>query len=414
MSTFRFVHAADLHLGSPLSGLTLKDPEVAAAFAAASRAAFSDLVTHTLDVGAAFIVIAGDLYDGAWRDTSIGLFFNREVARLDRAGIPVFLLKGNHDADSIVTQSISLPDAVRQFSARRAGTFRLDHLKVALHGRSFADRAAQENLALSYPDAAPGWFNIGVLHTSCDGRPPHANYAPCTVQDLRGRGYDYWALGHVHTYEEVCRDPWIVYPGNLQGRNIRECGPKGAVLVEVADGRVTTVEPLIVDKARWSDISVDLSGAEDETAMLERVNAGLEQVVESGGGRLMAVRVHLVGTTRLHTRINADPRHVADEVQAAAHRRHSDIWIERVKITTAAPGRSGGGEQSETLDIEAMLKAIDADDEVRAEALAAIAAVTTRMPAGAMADGHALADDISELLAEARALVVGRARQAQA
>jgi hypothetical protein len=193
-----------------------------------------------------FVVIAGDIYDGEWKDTSIGLFFNREVARLDRTGIRVFVLKGNHDAESVVTRAISLPGNVFQFPTKPK-TVRIEELEVALHGRSFSDRAMTENIVLDYPDPVPGWFNIGVLHTSCEGRPGHANYAPCTVSQLKSLGYQYWALGHVHEYEELGWDPWIVFPGNLQGRSIRECGPKGAVLVDVDDGRVTAVRRLIVD-----------------------------------------------------------------------------------------------------------------------------------------------------------------------
>jgi exonuclease SbcD len=108
---FTFLHAADLHLGSPFIGLTLKDEAVARSFATASREAFSELITRAIEIKVSFVVIAGDVYDGEWRDTSIGLFFNREIARLDRAGIPVFLLKGNHDAESVVTKSILLPDS---------------------------------------------------------------------------------------------------------------------------------------------------------------------------------------------------------------------------------------------------------------------------------------------------------------
>jgi len=239
MTSFRFVHAADLHLGSQFRGLAVNDPEIAERFANAVRSAFSSLVLRAIDEKVDFVVLAGDIYDGDWKDNTIGLFFNREVARLHRADIPVFLLKGNHDAESVVTRSISLPDTVRDFGIRRPTTFQIEHLSVALHGQGFADRAANENLALTYPQPVAGWFNIGVLHTSLTGRPPHANYAPCSVEDLRSRGYDYWALGHVHDYEVVSQAPAIVFPGIIQGRNIREAGPKGAVIVSVEDRRHT-------------------------------------------------------------------------------------------------------------------------------------------------------------------------------
>ena len=159
------------------------------------------------------------------------------MARLGRAGIPVFVIKGNHDAHSVVTRSITLPSNVTVFGVRSAETHVIEHLGVALHGQSFADRQVPENLARDYPAPMPGMFNIGILHTSLTGRPPHADYAPCTLDDLRMRGYDYWALGHVHAFEVISQDPFVVYPGNIQGRNIRETGEKGAVLVSVSDGR---------------------------------------------------------------------------------------------------------------------------------------------------------------------------------
>ena len=235
-----------------------------------------------------FVVIAGDIYDGEWKDTSIGLFFNREIARLDRAGIQVFVLKGNHDAESVVTRAISLPGNVFQFPTKPK-TVRIEELEVALHGRSFSDRAVTENIVLDYPDPVPGWFNIGVLHTSCEGRPGHANYAPCTVSQLKSLGYQYWALGHVHEYEELAWDPWIVFPGNLQGRSIRECGPKGAVLVDVDDGRVTAVRRLIVDQARWAVVSVNLDGISEGAEALRKIEDEIRP--EQAEGRLLAVRV---------------------------------------------------------------------------------------------------------------------------
>ena len=216
MNDFTFIHAADLHLGSPLTGLALKDPDIARRFASAGRRAFEDLVSQAIEIGAAFLIVAGDVYDGDWSDNTIGLFFARQVARLDRAGIPVILVRGNHDAESVITKAITLPDSVRTFPTTRADTHRLEHLRVALHGRSFPNRAVEENYALSYPAPLPGWFNIGVLHTSCTGHAAHATYAPCSVADLTGRGYAYWALGHVHEYAELAQDPFVVFPATCR------------------------------------------------------------------------------------------------------------------------------------------------------------------------------------------------------
>jgi DNA repair exonuclease SbcCD nuclease subunit len=235
MSDFRFLHAADIHLDSPLTGLSRYEGLPAEEVRSATRAAFDNLIDYGCKELVDFIVIAGDVFDGDWRDMGTGLYFARAMGRLEQAGIPVFLLQGNHDAASVVTRSLPWPANVHRFGARAPQTFRLEHLGVALHGWSFAHQTAPDNLALRYPAAEAGAFNIGVLHTSLSGRPGHARYAPCEIADLKARGYDYWALGHVHTFEQVCDDPAVVFPGNLQGRNIRETGPKGAVLVEVQD-----------------------------------------------------------------------------------------------------------------------------------------------------------------------------------
>lgn len=408
MSSFRFVHAADLHLGSPFSGLARADADVAARFALAGREAFSDLVSKTIELGAAFMVIAGDVYDGEWKDASIGLFFARELARLGRANIPIVLLKGNHDADSVVTRAIGLPETVLQFPSRKPGTIRLDALKVALHGQSFADRVATDDLSKAYPAPEKGWFNIGVLHTSCGGYTAHGTYAPCSVDGLSRRGYDYWALGHVHEYEELSRDPWIVFPGVLQGRSVRECGPKGAALVEVADGRVSGVERLIVDRARWADVTVDVSGCDGEPDVLSRVEAALRPVALEAGPRLVALRLRLAGATRLHGAFSADRRTLADEVEAAAQRVSGEIWLEQLKLETEAPARVGVAPELKSLDLAAMLDGLDCDPQVRAKAAEHLGVVANKLPSGHATDEGPRAEEIEALLAEARALLLGR------
>jgi DNA repair exonuclease SbcCD nuclease subunit len=411
---FKFLHAADLHLGSPFTGLALKDETVAKRFAAASRDSFSQLVTRAIEEQVAFAVIAGDVYDGEWKDTSIGLFFNREVARLQRSRIPLYLLKGNHDAESVVTKAISLPDTVFQFPTTAVKTFRLDDLKVALHGRGFPDRAVPENFALSYPDPVAGWFNIGVLHTSCDGRPGHANYAPCSVADLRSRGYQYWALGHIHEYEQLSDDPWIVFPGNLQSRSVRECGPKGAVIVDVADDGVKAVRRLIVDHARWATVVVDVTGIDQETALIQKIEDTIRPAADATQGRLLALRVSLQGKTQLHRRLNADSRRYMDEAQAAAHRCHEDVWLERLRVETEEMSTPAPQDAAiASLDLGAMLRDIKLDPAFRNNASELIASVTGKLPGGIVTGEASLSEDLEKILTKATALVLGRALRGQ-
>lgn len=401
---FTFLHCADLHLGSPLRGLSLKDETIAKRFAHASRDAFSDLITRAITERVAFVLISGDVYDGEWRDTAIGLFFARELSRLFREQIPVFIIHGNHDAKNVVTNDITLPDNVTTFPVKIAKTHKLETLNVAIHGRSFKEREETENWAPHYPEPVNGFFNIGMLHTSCDGKPGHASYAPCTAQDLIAKGYDYWALGHVHQFEVLNENPHIVYPGNLQGRSIRECGPKGAVFVDVQDGRVSELRRVITDHARWAELVLDVSEHEDRDSLLSAVSQVFRPVVEEAEGRLVAARLRLTGPTILHRSLLADPSEFAVDALAAAQQNAEDIWIEKLQIETSDLVQVAG-EELAGIDLGALL----AGDSIEV--------LTQRLSEDiemlkSKSSGAPLALDIGEapcLIAEARALLLEKA-----
>ena len=401
---FSFLHAADLHLGSPLLGLALKDEAIARRFAEASRRAFTSLVTQAINEGVAFVLIAGDIYDGEWRDTSIGLFFARELARLHRELIPVYIIKGNHDAESVVTSAITLPEAVTVFSTRKTETRLLEDLRVAIHGRSFPTREVADNWALAYPEAKHGWFNIGLLHTSCDGRPGHASYAPCTLADMAARGYDYWALGHIHEFEIVSSDPYVVYPGNLQGRSVRECGPKGAVIVDVEDGRVTNLRRIVTDQARWAVLAVDAQSHETEAALLGALEDAFRSVADAAEGRLVAARVRLTGETALHRRLVADQARFADEVLAAAQRCAEDIWLEKLSLETREPAFATGDALA-GVDLGALLAGGETETII-ARFVEDLELVRSKSSGAKLPFTD---EDAPALIAQARALLLGRA-----
>jgi DNA repair exonuclease SbcCD nuclease subunit len=407
---FTFLHAADLHLGSPFQGLGLRDEHLAERLAGASRDAFAELIDRALAEKIAFAVFAGDIFDGDWRDSAIALFFNRQIARLAKAGIPSYLLKGNHDADSVVTKSLVLPDLAHSFPTGKTGSFELPDLRVALHGRGFSHRAETDNLARAYPAPKAGWFNIGVLHTSLDGRAGHAAYAPCTLDDLRAKNYDYWALGHVHAHEIVATDPHVVYPGNLQGRSIREKGAKGAVLVDVVDGRVASARRLIVDRARFAEIQVDAGAHDDALGLLRAIEAQARDVAAQAEGRLIALRLRLTGQSPLHGKLAADPAHWRLEAEAAAQRASEDIRLERLLIETRPPSAPRRAPSDGDFDFSALLDECLGESGLRAQALAALETIQGRVPAG----GAPLAEEIDALLAEARDLALFRAQGAGA
>lgn len=380
---FSFIHAADLHIDSPFAGLGVKDPAVASRFAAAGRQAVEKLIAETIDSRAAFLIVAGDVFDGDWKDVTTGLFFVRALGQLHRAGIPVFLIKGNHDADSLMSRNLTYPESVRSFDSRKAETFTLDDLQVALHGRSFSGRKTADDFVQSYPKRREGWLNIGVLHTSLDGTRGHANYAPCTPDDLQRFGYDYWALGHIHAAEFVARDPWIVFPGNLQGRSVRETGAKGAMRVTVEDGRISAVEPLVLDGARWAQDTIDVSGCEDEDGLLRLIHSRITKIHDDNDGRPLAIRFILEGTTHQHQRLAARQDLIVDELRALALQVAEDCWVEQVKIATVPPVRSTlSTPEVDSLDIDALIRSAASDPSFKDVVSELVAGIREKLPHG--------------------------------
>jgi len=248
---FRFVHAADIHLDSPLLSLDDYPGAPLEEIRLATRKALGKLVDFSIESEAAFVVIAGDLFDGEWRDCNTGLYFISEMKRLRDAGIMAYIALGNHDAANRMTAGLPWPDHIRFFDHKRAERIPVPGCDAALYSQSFRRQHVDEDLTSSWPVGDTGTFNIGVLHTSANGAAGHELYAPCSIDSLRSRHYQYWALGHIHTRTELAREPWVVFPGNIQGRSVRECGPRGCYLVDVDDrgGASLAFEPL--DTVRW-------------------------------------------------------------------------------------------------------------------------------------------------------------------
>lgn len=333
----RFIHAADPHLDSPLQGLEAHEGAPVEVLRGATRRAFENLVNLAIEESVDFVVIAGDLYDGDWKDYSTGLFFRAQMVRLQSKGTPVYLIAGNHDAASVITKKLSLPENVHVFSTRTTESLEVAGHPVTIHGRGFPNRAVPENLAIEYPMAVPGRFNLGLLHTSLTGRPGHDTYAPCSVAELREKGYGYWALGHIHQPEVINEDPWIVFAGNCQGRHIKETGPRGCRLVTVSDSlQVEGVEWRSLDVVRWEELNVDLSGVETETEATRLVGDAMGKAVTAAEGRLVAVRIVLSGTTQLHGSLHRNDEHWNAQFQASAQDLGAEaIWIERIKVSTS-------------------------------------------------------------------------------
>ncbi|MGQ3684244.1 MAG: metallophosphoesterase family protein [Candidatus Loosdrechtia sp.] len=332
---FKFIHSADIHLDSPLRGLSRYESAPAESIRDACRRAFENLVDLAIEEEVAFVLLAGDLYDGDWKDYSTGIFLSKQMGRLGQHNIRVFAVSGNHDAANQMTKSLDSPSNMRIFSPKKVETVKLDDLGVAIHGRSFPTQHVYENLASGFCSAEKGLFNIGLLHTSLDGREGHAIYAPCSLDDLRSKGYQYWALGHIHKQEIVVEEPYVIFPGCIQGRHIREAGAKGCVLVSVDDGSVAEIEKVPLDVLRWCLCDIDLTDVDENREVLERVRKSIEQERTLAEDRPLAMRIRLQGATKIADELAAYPDRLEQQVKAlGAETAGDNVWIERVENAT--------------------------------------------------------------------------------
>jgi exonuclease SbcD len=327
---FCFVHAADLHLDSPFSGIGRLAPEIGARLRDASLEAFDALVDLAIGRGAAFVVLAGDLYDAADRGVRAQLRFLRGVERLGERGVPVFVAHGNHDPLNGWSAVRRAPENLTVFGAGEveARAVSLGGEPVAqVYGISYARRDTFDNLAARFRRIdAPG-IHIGVLHCNAGSQPEHAPYSPCAVADLAASGMDYWALGHIHRHQVLCERPWIVYPGCLQASKANELGPRGAVVVEAAGAAVRRVEFVALDQVRFAEIEIDIAEEADlhglRKAILARAGPGPRDTI---------LTVALTGRGPLHRDLRrpealADlARDVRDELGIAS----PFVWINRI------------------------------------------------------------------------------------
>lgn len=336
----RFVHAADLHLDAPFQGISAADEVVGAALAAATLSAFDAIVDICLTREVDFLVIAGDAFHSSVRSLGAQRVFQRGLQRLADADVAVFLGHGNHDPATGWGSGFALPENVRVFPTSSVGRFEFERdgeLVAAVYGRSFAKSAEKSNFAAGYHRQSSDPIAIGVLHANVGGHEDYDPYAPATLDDLRGAGMDYWALGHIHKHEVLMRDPWAVYPGSPQGLNPKETGAHGCMVVEVARGGTVTAEHVETAPVVWEQgvVTVD----EDDTLdrLTEAISAYCERA-RTDAGRPVVVRLSVAGRSSVHAELAAPGALEAllGEVRYEQTLAQPWVWIDQLVDATSS------------------------------------------------------------------------------
>lgn len=401
----KLVHAADLHVDSPQRGLERYAGAPLGHLRHATRRAFSNVIRLCLDEQVDLLLLAGDLFDGSWRDFGTGLFFAAELAKLREIGTRVVLVRGNHDAASVVTEHLRLADHVTELSTRKPESFVDERLGVAVHGQGYKSRATRDDLAARYPSPLGGLLNVGLLHTSLDGRRGHEPYAPTRKDVLIDRGYAYWALGHVHAREVVSSEPWIVFPGNVQGRHARETGPKGVTLITAENGRIVSVEERLTDVVRWVSLEVSADDAAVPDDVLDLVRESLSTAIAASDDRPLAVRLAVGGLPREGSQLHARQAVLEDELRLHLASEHgARVFAEKIRVRFAESGTAR--------ETEGRLLVIDGEDldEERVELERDLAELEKKLPAELRdrARGEWLDEALSRAVALVREAETGR------
>ena len=355
MDSFRFVHAADLHIDSPFAGVGDADNRVATRLREATYEAFQNLVDLCINQNADFLVIAGDVYDGADRSVRAQLRFRDGLSKLSEKGIKTFVVHGNHDPLDGWQSSITWPEGVHIFGATPewVNFEKNGEVVAAVQGMSYPTREVNDNLAVQFsPPTSGNLFAIGLLHANVGANSAHPNYAPCTVEDLSESGIDYWALGHVHTRQTLKRAaPVIAYPGNTQGRHPNETGARGALVVDIDPSGASRSEFVALDVVRWERSQVDISNLETIDSLDSAIRQATDNLSVQAEDRDVVSRLTLVGRGPLHEQlaVNGAVEDLLDSVRSALSGGGSPwVWVERIVDSTRP-----------AIDIESRAKADD-------------------------------------------------------
>ncbi len=412
MPLVRFVHAADLHLDSPFVGIRSMDADIASALAEATFRAYDNIIDLCIREQVDALLVAGDVFDGADRSLRAQLRFVDGLRRLDEAGIRSFVCHGNHDPLDGWESRLDLPPGCHRFGPQveHVPVFPEAPDRVIVHGVSYPRREVRENLIPAFDKAVPGAFDIGLVHANVDNNTAHDPYAPCSLSDLVDTGYDYWALGHVHT-REILResDPTVVYPGNSQGRHLNESGARGVYIVEVADSREVRVEFRPVDVVRWESAEVSITDLETEQQLLDSIEGRLTTLQSEADGRHLVVRLSLTGSGELHpTLVRSDfVEQLLEDVNLRWKSRSPFIWCERIERSTSPA--FDRAKRAQGSDFVADLLRLSDEVRLNPTALGDMSGILDELYSGGnsaryLRGSAPVIEDMGELVAEAEAL----------
>jgi len=337
--SFSFIHAADLHLDTPFTGMGQLPQKLRERVLHSTFTAYDNLIQLCIDRHVDFLLLAGDIYDTSNRSLRAQIYFKEGLEKLAAHGIQVYIVHGNHDPVNSKELNVTLPANAFVFPPGEvvSHSFEQEGRELArIYGVSYPQSHVKESYLSKFKREAGDFFAIGLLHTNVDGNPAHDNYAPVSRAELIQHGFDYWALGHIHQKNILHDDPVILYPGNIQGRNVKETGERGCYFVKVEEKKVTELTFCATDDLRWYQEQVSLSDCEQIQDILDLLEDTKEQIRMQSKGKGAFVRLSFTGRTPMHSYV-CDEKNLADFLEilrGMEEEREDFVWLDSIDVKT--------------------------------------------------------------------------------
>ncbi len=334
MRKVRFIHTADLHLDTPFKGLGYLPEALFNRIKQSTFDSFERIITVAIRQKVDFVVISGDLYDGANRSLRAQLFLKKQFVRLEQADIQVFAIHGNHDHLQGKFVQLTWPENVHFFGSEEPDMhpYRKNNDVVAhLYGYSYPQRAVTENIATRYEVIEGAPFHIALLHGTVGGNTDHDPYAPFTLQELIDKPFDYWALGHIHIRSELNQEPPIVYSGNIQGLNRKEEGSKGCYLVELSEVG-NDLQFIQTAPIEWQSTTLSTEGMEGMDDLLNGLQKLKEAFRSKQTDTILSVSIDPGNSFGSELQDPSVIEDMLDHLQEGEEDEASFVWINRLVV----------------------------------------------------------------------------------
>ncbi|MEH7343031.1 DNA repair exonuclease [Bacillus sp. JJ1532] len=336
MKKLTFIHAADLHLDSPMIGLMNLPQKIFSKLQDSTFEALKTVIDNALIHQVDFVIIAGDLFDGENRSIRAQIRFCKEMERLNEKNIPVYVVHGNHDHMEGNWTHLAMPNNVHIFSHEIEGVrfVKNENVSVHLYGFSYPRRHVYDKMINHYKKKQGADFHIGILHGHLEGNNEHDKYAPFSIKDLLDKEFDYWALGHIHKRQTLHTFPPVIYSGNVQGRNRKETGSKGCYLVQLTEEEAE-LQFIETSAVLWEEVKVDVSKASSFQEIYDICKSLMQEIRVENKGTIVSLDLNDVNLPKqdMSSITNGD---LLDALQEDEWEEEAFVWVSSLTINEKA------------------------------------------------------------------------------